>query len=196
MRVKGAMAGATALVVALLASAGGHGDRAEAAEATPAALDKASKTVEQALQPLIARSEREGLQGKVLADDLPALPFRWPLADDESNPSAARFLGALRTVIRHAACDAHPAAIRELDAMAAAIQGFFLTEPQALYLERRAKAVGIEAPFHRRMRQTPDAGTAVSSAPQQVLRIGIAFDEKRDKDARRLVPSFDMLCRG
>ncbi|MFQ5626721.1 MAG: hypothetical protein ACE5FM_08730, partial [Methyloligellaceae bacterium] len=67
------------------------------------------------------------------------------------------------------------------------------------YLERRARTLGIDAPFYRRVRDTLPSGIdgdGVSTEPQRVMRITVAFDEQRAEDALTLVPAFNRLCRG
>lgn len=168
------------------------------AELSRLSLDQARQELNRVMKPLIKRSERDGLKGKILPDDLPAPPYHWAHPDAKRQMSGSSFLHALTSLIALAVCESDPEAMRFLNRVANAIDGFVFTEPQAIYLERTARTLGIDAPFYRRVQgvlPSEFGGDRVPTEPQRVMRITVAFDERRAGDALTLVPAFNRLCR-
>ncbi|MEE9590412.1 MAG: hypothetical protein V3V97_20600 [Hyphomicrobiaceae bacterium] len=186
---------ASCMALLLVCSAGAvWADARGTGAASAKSLERARAIITREMQPLIEQSKTDGYGGKILPIDLPAPPYQWMTFSVSHKGRAALFIDALRTILRHAACRASPMALRATHALNRDIDGFFLKETHAVFLEERALQQNLALSFRKRTRKVLGLQDRMSNEPQRILRLTIALDDHRTVDAVALMPALARLC--
>ncbi len=157
------------------------------------------------IDPLITASKKRNEDGKFYEDDLPAVPYFWKFPCDDKifeiaglanleDPNFCPFIESINQSVKDAVCHNEKTAYKTLARLATHYFGVVFTESQSLYLERRAKSLGMTLPFYQHLKETFGRGLDYSLEPQLMHRVGALTEAKKFKAALNLLPDFAKLC--
>jgi len=155
------------------------------------------------IAPLISQSHKHGENGKFYPDQITPPPFLWTRSCGDKalkkllpkTKEACQFITAIKGEVTQAVCHDKVASYQTLWHLVKHYRGFVFSETQSLYLQSRAKALGLNTLFHEQAKQIMNLNLLDQShEPQKMRRMMAALEKGHFKKAKTLLPTFANLC--
>lgn len=139
---------------------------------------------------------------RFLINSLERSSFLWTATCNDKRQSpllpntktACKFITSLKEEIQKAVCQDKKESYHALWRLVSHYQGYVFSETQSLYLEHRAKALGLNLGFHQRVKKIINLSQDRAHEPQKRRQIKALLTKKQYAAAREQINSFSTLC--